>query len=201
VKFQYGHRTNLKSNVQQGIAKRLEANGIPLSRVWQGHANPSSTVQEELPNTPRTKDKGQRIEDRGKSAEKGEAILPDIQKAEAALSAMYKRHPGTRWCDDDERLLVDLMRPTWFAELEELKTFRATNPQYPQFPDSIQKLLRQWDATLDRARNYEPDKGSNTAGAQRFTEASADYLKRNPNWKSRIKTVVGNAGGQVPNAG
>lgn len=68
------------------------------------------------------------------------------------LNRIFCRPREAHWSHAEESALVDVAsRPDWEAELKLLETARGNRGKY--FPQSIGKLLDNWNGTLDAARN------------------------------------------------
>lgn len=69
------------------------------------------------------------------------------------LSAMFRRKEGEGWNYEEQcGLLTVCRRPAVLEELKELSDFKFKRDSY--FPQSIIRLLSDWQATLDRSRNH-----------------------------------------------
>jgi len=69
------------------------------------------------------------------------------------LDAMFHRKDGEQWSYEEQcGLLTVCQRPAVLDELQELADFKFKPASY--FPQSISRLLSDWQATLDRSRNH-----------------------------------------------
>jgi hypothetical protein len=95
---------------------------------------------------------------------------------EAELCRMYKRPRPTVGRGEEEHLVAEIARrPDVRAELAELKSARAEiGERY--FPQSLSALCRDWDKTLDRARNHAPPPKSYKEKS--MTEKELERLER-----------------------
>lgn len=67
------------------------------------------------------------------------------------LSLVYSRKESDKWTYMEECLLAEVARrEDCMSELEELVRFKARESKY--FPRSLQKVLSEWTATIDRSR-------------------------------------------------
>jgi hypothetical protein len=79
-------------------------------------------------------------------------IIGEIEKR---LSALFGRN-GERTTYLEQSSLSEVSRrPNVLRELSEIERFKSRPKSY--FPQSLEKLVTQWQVTLDRSRNQQPD--------------------------------------------
>lgn len=72
---------------------------------------------------------------------------------EQRLSKMFNRKDGQAWSYSEQSTLSEISRRDGvLSELGELESFKSKDGSF--FPQSISKLLSNWNETLDRARNF-----------------------------------------------
>lgn len=72
----------------------------------------------------------------------------------AALFKAYNRDPNRRICNSEEPLLAEISRrPDAKRECDRILNWKSTIPakELRYFPQSIERLLQAWSATLDKA--------------------------------------------------
>lgn len=72
----------------------------------------------------------------------------------AALFKAYHRDPNRRICNSEEPLLAEISRrPDAKRECDRILNWKSTIPakELRYFPQSIERLLQSWSATLDKA--------------------------------------------------
>lgn len=90
------------------------------------------------------------------SPEPSVGLLDELQ---SEIGKAYKRPVGNSWSYMELSSLSEISRrPKAKEEWLELLAFRQKPDSY--FPRSIQRLLQDWDSTLDRARNHTPTNGA-----------------------------------------
>lgn len=80
-----------------------------------------------------------------------------VQELKARLGEAYHRKPSLFWQHHLERELLELSkRPDVLSELDEILAYRqSVSPQF--FPRSIDRLVENWDKTIDESR-AEPER-------------------------------------------
>jgi hypothetical protein len=93
-----------------------------------------------------------------------------LQACSKHLNEMFHRNPKQQWSYAEQSQLVDILRrPECQQELQEIAAFQKREPRY--FPQSLDRLLTSWTATLDRSR-----KPKTTNGQDHHAErASREY--------------------------
>ncbi len=82
------------------------------------------------------------------------------------LCKEFKRPPDDFWTYQEESTLCDAARrPNVIEELAILEDYRGRNGRF--FPQSIKKLLAEWQTTLDQARNFQPKETERESAALR----------------------------------
>lgn len=73
------------------------------------------------------------------------------------LLAFYKRRPGTHLTFVEQSSIAEIVRcrQFWKDEWSTIKTLRDKEGRY--FPQSLSKLISNWQETLDRAANHVPE--------------------------------------------
>lgn len=75
-------------------------------------------------------------------------------------SALYKREPDQWPTDPEQRSALDVLnRPNWRAEVASVLAFnKKLRPEDRRFqmPQTLSRLLSDWNDTLDKARTYQP---------------------------------------------
>ncbi len=87
------------------------------------------------------------------------AVSPAFTAIKDKLCSMFGRQPGQELSYDDQcQLLTVSARPRATEELEMIIAFRS---RAERFPESLSGLLKGWDTTVDRARNWKPKRDTN----------------------------------------
>ena len=90
---------------------------------------------------------------------------------------MYKRDSGRLELGEEEYLAAEVSRrPKVKSELQELIALRAEKGEQ-FFPQSVIGLCRDWQKTLDRARNHAPPPSSTTGKPLTRAEEDAKTLR------------------------
>ena len=104
-----------------------------------------------------------------------------FEQLQAVLCELYKRPIRIFGVSSEEyHLLAELSRrPTVKQEWNEIKGFNARMPAKDRryFPQTAVRLLQNWDQTLDRARNYQPDIAHRTLAENQLDRAIKDAYK------------------------
>jgi hypothetical protein len=74
----------------------------------------------------------------------------------SSLLKLFKTTRGLTWPNDEEHMLVELVkRPGVIAEFKEIAAFKPKAGRY--FPQSIRRLLENWDKVKDESRQKNSD--------------------------------------------
>jgi hypothetical protein len=80
-----------------------------------------------------------------------------FDEIELRLGKLFNRPPSQAWSYAEQSNLAEISRREFVLdEMTLLEKFKATPDSF--FPQSISKLLTNWNETLDRARNFQPNK-------------------------------------------
>lgn len=161
IAFQYGPLSE-KCTPHLRVIETLRSHGIS----YPENAIQSPTLHTTLPATLQS-----RVQDkRGKEGKRGEPEKRGAGEGGTGgngeldavfvrdLMATYHRAPDSRLTFAEQCSLAEIIRERtdYRLEFDALVTFKQRQPKY--FPQSLEKLLTNWQQTLDRAANWTDEK-------------------------------------------
>jgi hypothetical protein len=161
IQFQYG-KLGKESRPHLQVLSLIASHGLPLSQNDTPNNNtniPSVKASDSLRIGPKTgtrqdKDKEQDKDKDKEGDARGSKNSPDLFIGE--LFTAYRRDPGSVLTYMEQSSLAEIVRerPRHMDEWKIIQTLKQREPRY--FPQSLVKLLTQWQETLDRASVWVP---------------------------------------------
>lgn len=160
VPFQYGTLSKT-CTPHLRVLEAIHAHGLsyPLCETKSTtlHTTLPTTLQSRVQEKRGKEGNGKEPEKRGAGGEgNGEGDGTPDQIFSRDLMAFYRRTPDSRLTHLEESTLAEIIRvrPRYRQEWDTMITFSQNEPRY--FPQSLSKLLTNWQETLDRAVNWTP---------------------------------------------
>lgn len=150
IEFQFGSLVP-ESRVHASVLKLLQNHGLPypIDTLSIGSVKGTGTIKDK----DKDKDKEKEPDRKGGTGGNGKPS----RNLRLELMSAYRRQEDSRLTYIEESSLAEIVRerPRYFEEWDMILTLKKNEPRF--FPQSLSKLLTNWQETLDRANSWVPE--------------------------------------------